>query len=51
MWAVGLPEDIDRRQKDELWSVIRKLIKRKNLHQTPDDQIESNSSPPDPQAD
>ena len=37
--------------KDELWSGIRALIQRKLLHETPDDQIESNSYPPDPKAD
>jgi hypothetical protein len=39
------------RPKDELWSVIRKLIQRKILNQTPDDKIESNSYPPNPKAD
>jgi len=37
--------------KDELRSVIRKLIQRKILHQTPDEQIESNFYPPNPKAD
>jgi len=37
--------------KDELRSVISKLIHRKILHQTPDEQIESNSYPPNPKAD